>query len=327
MVTIREVAKKANVSVATVSRVINGSTIVSGLTKKKVEAVIKELNYYPNDVARSLFKGKSKMIALFIPDITNPYFPEIARAVEDITNKHGYTFILCNTDNDVKKEKKYLQNLRQKSIDGIIMMSNTLDDSHFRDLNIPIVLLDRAFSADYSTVSVNNYEEAIKAVNHLKNIGCKRIVHVAGPLHVNNAIERSRGYEDSVKEENFMTEPLIIYGDFNIEIAKKVTMELLTKDKEIDGIFVANDLMAIGVIQAITEMDLKVPENISVIGFDGVLLSEIITPKLTTIAQPIYDLGENAARMIIDKLENNSTDITHSQYEATLVIRESTRKG
>src|SRR5690625_1306507 len=146
MVTIRDVAKKANVSVATVSRVINKKGYVSEETKKSVLSIIEELDYRPNDVARTLFNGKSKMIALFIPDIGNPFFPELARAVEDVTNKHNYTLVLCNTDQNMDKELEYIESLRQKSIDGIIIVSSELRKDSMENIHVPVIAVDRKFS-------------------------------------------------------------------------------------------------------------------------------------------------------------------------------------
>lgn len=326
MVTIRDVAKQANVSIATVSRVMNQSEQVNEKTRKHVEKIIKALDYQPNDVARSLFKGTSKMIALFVPDITNPFFPEVARAVEDVTGQYGYTFILCNTDNDIEKEKKYLQTLKQKSVDGIIVVSNAANAAHFKNNKIPMVALDRIANEDNSTITVQNYEGAKQAVQYLKEIGCKKIAHIAGPEKVSNAIERRRGFLSEVEDEAWFSDDYILTGNFNQQDAFQATKALFEKDSKIDGLFVANDLMVVGVLQALKELEIKVPEEVSVIGFDGIQLGEFVSPSITTISQPIYVLGEKAAKLIVNKIENPDQASEHHELKVTLEIRGSTRE-
>ncbi|MBM7598984.1 LacI family transcriptional regulator [Virgibacillus halotolerans] len=326
MSTIRDVAKLAKVSVATVSRVINESGYVNVKTKQKVEEVIEELDYRPNDVARSLFKGKSKMIALFVPDIMNPFFPELARAVEDITNKHGYTFILCNTDNDNKKEMAYMNALLQKSIDGMILVSNTMTASQIKDTKVPIISLDRKTRSDLISVTVNNREGARQAVGYMKELGCKRIAHIAGPDSASSARSRMEGYLNEVQEEKWFSNSFIRAGNYSIDEAYKVTKTLLKDNPNIDGIFVANDLMAVGVLKAAASLKIKVPDELSVISFDGIKLGETTSPALTTMAQPIYHIGKRAAEILLEKIEKPGTVIQSEEHQVQLIIRESTRE-
>lgn len=326
MSTIRDVAKLAKVSVATVSRVINESGYVNVKTKQKVEEVIQELDYRPNDVARSLFKGKSKMIALFVPDIMNPFFPELARAVEDITNKHGYTFILCNTDNDNKKEMAYMNALLQKSIDGMILVSNTMTASQIKDTKVPIISLDRKTRSDLISVTVNNREGARQAVGYMKELGCKRIAHIAGPDSASSARSRMEGYLNEVQEEKWFSNSFIRAGNYSVDEAYKVTKTLLKDHPNIDGIFVANDLMAVGVLKAAASLKIKVPDELSVISFDGIKLGETTSPALTTMAQPIYHIGKRAAEILLEKIEKPGTVIQSEEHQVQLIIRESTRE-
>ena len=325
--TIRDVAKLANVSVATVSRVINESGSVNDKTKQKVLEAIRELDYQPNDVARSLFKGKSKMIALFVPDIMNPFFPELARAVEDITNQHGYTFVLCNTDNDHQKELKYLNALLQKSIDGFIIVSSTMETNHINKLRVPIISLDRKTSSDLISVTVNNREGARQAVKHLKDLGCERIMYIAGPEDVSSARNRMLGYLDIVKEEEWFTEDYILEGNYSMDDAYEVTRNMLMRNPNIDGIFAANDLMGVGALQAAASLNIDVPDKLSVISFDGIKLGETTSPALTTMAQPIYKIGKRAAELLINKIEKPTEVIESEEHDVQLVVRESTQKG
>ena len=325
MTTIRDVAKLADVSVATVSRVINDKGYVNKDTKNRVEAAIQALDYRPNDVARSLFKGKSKMIALFVPDIKNPFFPELAWAVEDISNQHGYTFILCNTDNNNKKEITYLQALSQKSIDGIILVSSTMSSTQMKGIKVPMIALDRKMESDLISVTVNNREGARQAVQYLKQTGCQRIAHIAGPETVSSAIHRLGGYVDEVKNDAWFTSHYIRAGDYSMDKAFEETKQLLEIEPDVDGIFVANDVMGVGVLKAIKALNKRVPKDISVISFDGIELGTITTPSLTTMAQPIYHIGKRAAEILIQKIEHPKTKVQSEEHEVTLTIRESTR--
>src|SRR5699024_1710108 len=309
MTTIKEVAQLANVSVATVSRVINKVDNVSYLTKERVEKAIEELHYKPNDVARTLFQGNSNMVALFVPDITNPYYPELARAIEDVMNQHGLTFILCNTDDSYEKEQTYLKNLEQKKIDGIIMSSSSISKQDAKRISAPIVTLDRKVGMDLPSVTVDNYKGACQAMEHLRNIGCRRIAHIRGPLRDKNAGERLEGFLDMVKDENWFDSTYVQSGEYSYETAVQATFELLKKNPEVDGVFVANDLMAAGVLKAAIEMKKIIPDDMAVISFDGINLSKTTIPTLSTMAQPIYEMGSTAANMIIEQLKEPSKKI------------------
>lgn len=326
MPTIKDVAKLAEVSVATVSRVMNNNGYVNQNTRQRVEEAIKQLNYRPNDVARSLFKGKSKMIALFVPDIMNPFFPQLARAVEDTANEHGYLFVLCNTDNDNEKEIAYLNALLQKTIDGIILVSNTIQVDQINDINVPIIALDRKINSNIISVTVNNREGASQAVRYLKETGCKRIAHIAGPKDVSSAKQRLEGYLDEVQSEEWFTTDYIRYGNYTVKEAYQATEELLSQHPEIDGIFAANDLMGVSVLKAAKNLGFDIPIQLSVIGYDGMELSDITSPTLTTMAQPIYDIGKRAVEILMQKIENSDKEVESEQYQVQLSVKESTHE-
>lgn len=326
MSTIRDVAKLAGVSVATVSRVINNKEYVSEDTKDKVLLSIKQLKYKPNDVARSLFKGKSKMIALLVPDIMNPFFPELARSVEDVCNMHGYTFVLCNTDNSKEKELSYLNALQQKSVDGFIIVSSTLSREYTEEVKVPIISLDRTFDNKLSTVKSNNRQGAKIATDYLKSIGCKIIAHVTGPEDASNTMERLQGYLDVVRDEDWFISDYVVTGNYNMQAAKGVITELLTAHPEIDGLFVGNDVMAVGALKAAEELEINVPQDLSIIGFDGITLGEATTPTLTTVAQPIYKMGSRAAELIIEQINNPTNPKKAEEFPVQLIERQSTRK-
>lgn len=324
LVSIKDVAKRAGVSVATVSRVLNNKGYVSEISREKVEQSIQDLNYKPNEVARSLFKKQSKTIGLIVPDIMNPFFPELARAVEDRATELGYSVILCNTDENKEKEQHYLDVLLQKYVDGIIVSSNTLSAEQIHKLNIPIVSIDREISQGIPTIVVENKKGAHMATRFLKDKACKRIAHIRGPLGVINADERCEGYKEIVSGELWFRESYIVNGRFDMQSSIKATNQLLRLHPEIDAIFAANDTMAIGAIKAAHQLGRKIPEDIAIIGFDGIALSKATVPELTTIVQPIYELGEKATTMLVRLIEKKPVEKTFYKLEVRLVERHST---
>lgn len=326
MTTIREVAKHAGVSVATVSRVLNDKGYVSGKTKENVLQAIETLKYKPNDVARSLFKGKSKMVALLVPDIMNPFFPELARAVEDVCNTHGYTFILCNTDDSAEKELSYLNALQQKSVDGFIIVSSTLPRGQAAEVRVPIISLDRTFDEQISTVTADNRQGAKLAAEYLMSVGCKRIAHITGPENASNTKERLQGFLEMVKNKDWFLSDYIVSGNYNMETANQRVTDLLRAHPEIDGLFAGNDVMAVGALKAAETLNIRVPEKLSIIGFDGIAIGETTSPTLTTVVQPIYKMGSRAAELLIEQINHETNAARHLEFPVELLERESTRK-
>ncbi|MBU5672591.1 LacI family DNA-binding transcriptional regulator [Paenibacillus brevis] len=324
MASIKDVAKLAGVSVATVSRVLNDKGYVGQHTREMVEQAIKELNYKPNEVARSLFKKQSNTIGLIVPDIMNPYFPELARAVEDTASKFGYNVILCNSDEDREKEQTYLDMLQQNYVNGIIVSSNTLTAKQIIELNIPVVSIDREISKGLPTIVVENMKGASKAARFLLDKGCSRIAHIRGPKGVVNAEERCEGYREAVSQQPWFNESYIVDGDYDMESSIEATLELLRSHPEIDGIFAANDVMAIGAMKAANQLGKRVPEELAIIGFDGIRLSSVTIPELTTIVQPIYELGEKATTMLVRLMNQQEVGQTYYILDVELVERNST---
>jgi LacI family transcriptional regulator len=326
MVTIRDVAKLAGVSVATVSRVLNQNGYVNEETEKRVRQAIKQLNYKPNEVARTLFKKSSKTVGLIVPDISNPFFPELVRAVEDVTNIYDYTVILCNSDEKSEKEKEYIEVLKQKYVDGIILTTNQLELDEVSEMNVPVVVLDRPLNHSFPSVIADNYGGARLATRHLYEIGCRRIAHIQGPSHVVNAMERFNGYRDEMKELGLWDENLVILGNYQLNQAKEAVLHAL-KEHGIDGIFAGNDVMAVGALKAVQQLGLRVPEDVAIIGYDGIPLTEMTTPELSTISQPIYEMGAIAARLLVKKIEGQPLEQLHYVLPVQLVQRQSTSKG
>ncbi|MBY0122920.1 LacI family DNA-binding transcriptional regulator [Bacillus sp. S/N-304-OC-R1] len=329
-VTIRDVAKLSGVSVATVSRVINQISTVNPETQKRVRKAMEQLNYEPNQVAQGLASKKTQTIALVLPNISNPFFSDIVRAVEDVAQSNGFTVILCNSDGLVSKEQSYIEVLRKKYIDGIVFASNTLRQEDFEKMkkdNISIVVLDYSSSTDScSIVRAKNREGARMAVHHLLEIGCGKIAHIYGPLDDQTARNRLDGYEEIVHSFSWYSPTLLVPGQFTINGGIEATKMLLEKHPDVDGIFAGNDLMAVGVLKALHQMGKKVPEDVAVCGFDGIYLTEITQPELTTVAQPIYKMGEKAAKILINKINGLLEEDSIYELDVSLIKRESTIK-
>ncbi len=324
-------AKLAGVSVSTISRYLNKSGYVNSETEQLIKAAIAKLNYAPNQVARGLAGKKTNTIALILPDISNLFFSDLARAVEDVAATYGYTVIFGNSDDQAVKEKRYIETLKQKYIDGIIFASNTLghDDAEMlTKLGIPFVCLDRGPSEQNSSVvRSKNKDGAIMAVQHLLDVGCRKIAHIYGPQHLITAKERLIGFEQSVQVFGWYSPTLIEQGDFRIPGGMKATERLLERHPDIDGIFAGNDLMAIGALKALHRMGIQVGKQVAVCGFDGIQTTEITVPELTTIAQPIYDMGALISRLLIKKIEGTLEEDRLYELDVKLIVRDSTFRG
>lgn len=325
--TIRDVAKDAGVSVATISRFINKKGYVSQSTEKKIRKVMKELDYSPNEIARGLAKKKTNTIALFIPDITNPFFPELIKAVERIANDKGYRIILVSSNADDSTDTYNWENHVNMYIDGFIFSSYQLNELSIEDLkakHIPFVIIDRAanLESEYS-IGIDNYKGAVLAVEHLISIGCKKIAHISGPKQLQISKDRQKGYSDTMKT-HFPGDSVISYeGDFSLESGKKMAQALIEEHPDTDGIFLANDLMAIGCQKAMRLMGKNIPEEIAIIGFDGIQLTKMVEPEISTIEQPIYEIGVSAVTKLLQIIEEEQVD-SHQSLDIRLVEREST---
>lgn len=330
MTTIRDVAKMAGVSVATVSRVLNKNGYVNKDTENTVMQTMKELNFEPSPVARGLAGKTMKTISLILPDISNPFFPELARAVEDVAQQHQFNVFLCNSDNLEKKEKSYIDVMQKKSIDGLIIVSNTVEEETIKKLQsskIPVVLLDRPFTNNNcSIVRAQNTEGAHVAVKHLLDVGCKKIAHISGPKIVNPAHERLIGYTEMVSHFDWFNDSFIEEGGFDIKGGREAMKRLLISNPDIDGVFAGNDLMALGALKELLHMGIKVPEQVAICGFDGIQLTEYTEPGITTIAQPIYEMGALATDVLIQKIKRELNENKTFELPVKLIIRKSTKK-
>ncbi|MEK4629175.1 MAG: LacI family DNA-binding transcriptional regulator [Solibacillus sp.] len=324
MATIKDVAKLAEVSVATVSRYLNNSGYVGAKAKQSIEGAIEELNYKPNQIARSLSTKQMHTIGLIVPDITNPFFPELARAIEDTALKEGYTVILCNSDEQAKKELHYIEMLQQKYIAGFIIATNQLPKEKYVQLNAPIVLLDRVLDSDIPSVTSQNQYGAELAMNYLITKQAKEIAFFSGPKNLEPVQQRLKGFKQAIEDKNITTH--IFESPFDFVEAEKIAYVALKKYRTIDAVFASSDMIAIGILKAAHKLGIRIPEELQVVGFDGIAIGEIVTPGLTTVAQNIYALGETATKMLIQQIKGDVLAQEHVVIEPKLIVRETTKE-
>lgn len=331
---IRAVAKKAGVSVATVSRVLNHPETVSESTKKNVLSVMEQLNYTPNSLARGLALNKTNTIALLIPNILNPKHMEIAKGVEDVAHKKGYNTLLCNTEGKKDKESEYISILVNKKVDGIIFSNCLLSDVDINGLinqKVPLVIIGKKSKKTIvNAIYTDYFSGAYEAIKHLIEVGYKDIALISGPKWQDENIDKLKGYKKALEESNIeVNKKYIIEGDNDIDGGYLAAKKLMSMSQPPQAIFATNDLMAIAALDAARDLDKKVPEDVAVIGFDNISMSSLVAPKLTTVAQPMYKMGLLAARLLFDNIESNDNDYVPQSIflDTKLKIRESCGYG
>lgn len=327
MINIREVAKLAGVSPATVSRVINGTAKVSAEKRARVLEAISATDFVPNEVARSLYRKSAKLIGLIIPSITNPYFTQVASIIERIASDHGYRVFLCVAGDDVEKEQAAIQTLVSMNADGIIIASTNETIAPYLDMcQIPVVALDSMFATSKveAYVCCDYYQGGRMAMEHLIDCGCRRIVCIKGPQRIFSAKARYEGYRDVCRERGITERTVCCDYDFHSGLS--MTEELLRLFPDVDGIIACNDVVALSTYKILHRKSISVPEQVQLIGFDDIAWSSLFTPALTTISQPIEQMAIRAMELIIDQksTEGKGVEIV---YPVQLTIRETTRKG
>lgn len=307
MATIVDVARAAGVSTATVSRVLNNQPQVDPRLAATVRKAAKELGYRPSRVARSLRTRQSRVWELIISDIRNPFFTDMIRGVEGVAYAAGYSLILCNAEQDAAKEASYLELAIAENVSGLILTPSgpATDLAPLADSGIPVVLADRLLGTHTAdSVVVDNAAGAWQAVSHLAVNGYQRIACITGPLSTTTGAERYTGYCKALEDGGLrLDESLVRFADY-LETGGRIAMrDLLEPDERPDAVFVANNLMTIGALHAIAEADLRIPEDIALIGFDDMSWTTLLRPPLTTVAQPTYDLGVETGRLLRSRLD------------------------
>ncbi len=327
--TSRDVARKAGVSVATVSRVLNGSPLVTESARRKVLRVVKQLNYHPNRAAQRLRAGHSRVIGLIISDIQNPFFTSVVRGIEDVAYQHGYSLVLCNSDEDPEKENLYINVMRSEEVAGVILASASRASPHLDDLiayNIPVVAIDRQIAKrQVDAVLVKNSDSAYQAVSHLTGLGHRCIGYIGLPLTRTPGRERYDGYRRALRDHNLKVKrALVRISDAKQQGGCESTRDLLSQQPCVTALFVANNLMTLGALQAIRERGLQVPDDVSVVGFDDTPWATLLDPPLTAIAQPTYELGRRAAELLLARLQDRDKPVVRELLETRLIVRGST---
>ena len=325
--TIKDVARAAGVGVSTVSRVINGRGYVSDPARERVLQAVTELHFEPSRAARTLTTGRSGTVALVLPDITNPFFPSIARGVEDAASAAGYAVVLCNTDNDPKQEARYIAMLREQRVDGVVLAACAPTNRdywvQFAE-RVPLVLTDRRL-ADFvdDSIGVDNVAGGRLATRHLLGLGHRRIGLIGGPPDLSTSADRRLGYEEALREAGIDLDPgLVRPGDFRYAAGYLRMRELL--DQNVTAVFAANDMMAVGAMRAVEDAGGRVPEDVAVVGFDDIPMASMVKPRLTTVAQPTYQMGVMAVGKLLRRLKGGPPeDPRQVVLELALVVRDS----
>ena len=306
MPTVLDVAKRAGVSPITVSRVINNSGYISAATRGRVEAAIKEMGYVPNTLARGLRSKRTNTLALIVTDITNPYFTLMARGVEDVAGASNYTVIYCNTDESETKEEKYANILAQKQVDGVLLVpacGNAKTINFLESNDISVVVLDRRVSGvDTDFVRADSQNGANRLIKLLIGLGHARIAVITGPKKVSTAVDRVEGYRQALLEAGLNQNELIYYGSFTQQSGYDFAKLAMLQSPKPTAIFAANNFILLGVVKALRELQLEVPDDISVVGFDDFPESMLVKPFFTAVLQPAYEMGRLAAELLLKRI-------------------------
>jgi DNA-binding LacI/PurR family transcriptional regulator len=328
--TIYDVARLAGVSTATVSRALNGTGQIAASTRAAIEAAVEQLGYRPNTIARSLVTKSTQTIALLLPDITNPFYAALVSGIQQTALAHGRTMLLCTTESDAEREEHYLRVLRAKQVDGALVDGLVLPSdriARFVEDGFPIVCLDRDIdSRSIPLVQVDNRLGGRIATQHLVDLGHRRIAHVTGAGELGISDERLAGYRDALADAGLPVDfQLVEEGRFTDEGGHDAARRLLDREPELTAIFAANDLSALGVLNAVAETGRRVPEDVSVVGFDDLHLSAYTAPPLTTIRQPAAEIARLATEILIALTRGEEAEEMRHLLEPELVVRASTR--
>jgi LacI family repressor for deo operon, udp, cdd, tsx, nupC, and nupG len=324
---IYDVAKLANVSIATVSRVITNAHPVTERTKSKVLKAIEELNYQPNISARHLRRMETNLILVVVPDITNSFFSRVLRGIEYQAANNGYEVLLVDTENNIERENKYLNILRQKQADGAILLTARMNKDVLEGIasEYPVVLAcEYLEGSKIPTISIDNISSARKATEHLINLGHRRIACICGPSHIVLGRDRLKGYQQAMNQHEIRIDSVLVQeGDFSFESGYNLMMKFLALENAPTAVFAASDEMALGVIKAAKEYGFNVPNEISVVGFDDIKFASIFEPSLTTVSQPAFEMGVKAAEMLVKLMNTENLMRRQIVMEDKLIIRES----
>jgi LacI family transcriptional regulator, galactose operon repressor len=326
---IREIARRAKVSTATVSRAINRVPTVDPQLAKRVWKVVDELGYYPNTQARALVLGRSRIFGLIVSEITNPFFPEIVQTFEDLAVKNNYEILLTSTVHDPKRMESSVRRMIERRVDGVAILTFGMEETlieHLRDRKVPLVFVDVGPDVPgIANIRINYLNGIRQAVQHLAALRHSRIAFIAGPQHLTSAGARREAFEASMKEIGLPTD-LVVVGDHRMEGGMSALLELNKLNDPPTAVLCSNDMTAIGVLREAYEQDIKIPDDLSVVGFDDIHLAAFTTPPLTTVQMSQHDLAKIAFNALLHEVEYVSSSPERHNYElvTNLVLRRST---
>lgn len=325
MATIKEVAEYARVSSATVSRVLNQDDRVSAENRERVLNAVSALGYRPNRIARSLRRQTSETIGVVVSDIENPHFTQAVRTIEDAAYKQGYRVVLCNTDETPDKQQAYLEMLAAEQVVGVILVPAEPADptiSALLDMNIPIVAFDRSVNDERAdAVFADNVYASRLATQHLLDLGCRQVGMIAGRMEIQTGSERLRGYQEAMEHHGLT--PVIGDGQFRLGPARRATRQMLVDFPELDGLVVANNLMAIGALYALRDAGKRIPEDVALVGIDDPPWAQLVGPAMTTLAQPIPRMARRAFELLEDRISGRRRQSRFEVFHFELRVRQS----
>lgn len=333
--TIKDIANVLNISAAAVSKALHNNSRISEKTKKAVRQVAENLNYQPNHLASALRSGKSKLVGVIVPKTNSNFFSATIHNIEEVLNKEGYNIIITQSNESYKKECENIDTLLFTQVDGIIvsMANETVDLQHFekvKQAGIPLITFDRGendLNVDY--IGIDDYDSSHRIVDHLVEQGCKRIAHIGGFKHTRIYNNRIRGYIDALEKHNLPLEKeLLLESNLSTEDGRNKMQELLALDKKPDAVYVAGDYAALGALQVLNEKNIKIPDEIALVGFGDEPFANMVTPKMTSVNQHSYQIGKIAAEKFLEYTKQNQIQQTLQKHilKAELIIRESSLK-
>jgi LacI family transcriptional regulator len=335
-ITLKEIATKLGISITTVSKALKNYPDVSAKTKKAVIDLAQSLHYTPNSFAVNLRTKESKTIGLIIPEVVHHFFSNVVNAIIDEAEKNGYLVIILQSNESLDLEKKQVELLINKRVDGIIMsISNeSNNDDHIKEIinrNIPFVMFDKINKlTSCSKVIIDDQKAAFNAVQHLIDTGCKKIVHIRGPLNPQNSIDRFIGYKKALEKNNIPFDSKLVYTceKVTFEEGMDFAKQIIKEHTDVDGIFAITDLVAVGVLTYFNDNGIKIPEQIAVIGFSNWFMSQVLTPKLSSVEQPSHEMGVESFNLLMEEMICHKEGISFIprtiELETSTIIREST---
>ncbi len=328
--TMREVAEEAGVSIATVSRVINGNPSVSKPLEQTVQRAMKKLNYYPSSVARSLKVKQSMLVGILIPILEHPAYSRMASSIERTLFDNGYRGIVCNAEEDYKREAAYIEMLLRQRADGIVINTTARDPKFLQaleDNQMPMVLFDRSVEGvSCHQVFCDNSQGGYTGIQHLAELGHKRVGIIAAPTYPEPIVRRLEGVRRAMHDYELDDDPALIRtGDNQLfDMGYRAALELLSLDERPTAIFALTDVTAVGVLHAAKEMDIRIPADVSVMGYDNLPIASYMLPSLTTVAQPLVEMGQTAVQLLLKSIENPSVEPERAVLTTQLIVRDST---